>query len=98
MTMVAVTNQPHLDRVIESFKRELEDDYAPPAIKRHAHPKMHGCVQARFRVNDDVPDDLRHGIFANLGQEYRAWVRFSNAFGIDHDLKWENRGMGIKVL
>jgi hypothetical protein len=98
MITVGVSDQPRLDSVIASLEKELDADYAPPHIKRHAHPKMHGCVQAVFRVDADVPPELRHGIFANSGKEYRAWVRFSNAFGISHDLKFETRGMAIKVL
>ena len=98
MIRVDVTDQPHLDPVIETLVGELEHDYAPPHIKRQAHPKMHGCVQATFAVRDDVPPELQQGIFATKGVTYRAWVRFSNAFGIEHDLKFENRGMAIKVL
>ena len=59
---------------------------------------MHGCVQAVLRVDAQVPDELRHGVFAEPGREYRAWVRFSNALGIEHDLKFINRGMAIKLL
>src|SRR5207237_281129 len=29
---------------------------------------------------------------------YRAWIRFSNAFHIEHDLKFGTRGMAIKLL
>ena len=91
-------DQPHLTNVVESFTKELDADYSPPHIKRHAHPKMHGCVQAIFRVERDVPEDLRHGVFAARGKEFKAWVRFSNAIGVDHDMKFGNRGMAIKLL
>jgi hypothetical protein len=95
--------EPHLTPVIKSLEGELREDYAPPNVKRHAHPKMHGFVQAVLRVDDPVPlemDDLRYGIFgtAEPRREYPAWVRFSNAFGIQHDLKFESRGMAIKIL
>ena len=98
MTMVATDNPPELGNLIEQLKHELDLDYVPPQVKRHAHPKMHGCLLARFKVHADVPEDLRHGLFARLGKEFRAWVRFSNAFGLEHDLKLESRGMAIKVL
>jgi len=92
--------EPHLDPVVQSLEGELREDYAPPNIKRHAHPKMHGLVQAELRVNDEkeLPKDLRHGVFSNPGRKYPAWVRFSNAFGIQHDMKFESRGMAIKVM
>jgi len=97
MTQV-VTTPPEMEEVIAALEGELVEDYVAPHIKRHAHPKMHGCVLARFTVHPDVPVDLRHGVFAHVGREFRAWVRFSNAFGLDHDLKFESRGMAIKVL
>ena len=94
-------NQPPLDDVVESLEGELEEDYSPPNVKRHAHPKMHGCVQAVLRVEKQEwleEHDLCHGIFSRPNHKYLAWVRFSNAFGIQHDMKFESRGMAIKVL
>lgn len=89
---------PRIERLIKQLKRELNKDYAPPHVKRHAHPKMHGCVQAVLRVDADVDAELRQGVFKHPGREYRAWVRFSNALGIQHDLRFGSRGMAIKLL
>jgi hypothetical protein len=93
-----VHHRPDLDHLVTELEKELVEDYAPPHVKRQAHPKMHGCVQAVFRVDAQVPGELRHGVFAEPGREYRAWVRFSNALGFEHDLKFINRGMAIKLL
>jgi hypothetical protein len=65
---------------------------------RDVHAKAHGCVNAKFIVTNDVPDELKHGIFARAGQ-YEALVRFSSA---EHqpetgDLTSSVRGMGIRV-
>ena len=98
MLDVTSHHRPDLDSLVTELKDELQQDYAPPHIKRHAHPKMHGCVQAVLRIDAQVPDELRHGVFAEPGREYRARVRFSNALGIEHDLKFINRGMAIKLL
>jgi hypothetical protein len=98
MLDVTSHHRPDLDSLVTELKDELKQDYAPPHVKRHAHPKMHGCVQAILRIDAQVPDELRHGVFAEPGREYRAWVRFSNALGIEHDLKFINRGMAIKLL
>ncbi len=98
MLDVRVDDQRHLDGVLETFKDELDTDYAPPHVKRQAHPKMHGCVQAILEVDAELKLELRHGVFEAPGKKYRAWVRFSNAFGMNHDLKFVNRGMAIKVL
>lgn len=84
--------------LVETLTKQLEHDYTPPFVKRDAHPKMHGCVQAEFRIDDDVPDDLQHGVFARPGKTYLAWIRFSNAVGIQHDLEAATRGMAVKLL
>jgi hypothetical protein len=98
MLDVRADPRPDLARVIEQLKGELDEDYAPPQVKRQAHPKMHGCVQATLRVDRDLPEDLRHGVFERPGHVYRAWVRFSNALGMQHDSHLESRGMAIKLL
>jgi len=79
----------------------LSDDQ--PAC-RDAHPKHHGCVRATFRVGDTLDPRLKEvlgphgcGVFVP-GQEYDAWVRFSNALGVRHDLFLDARGMAIKLL
>jgi len=35
-------------------------------LRRGQHAKATGCVIAEFRIADDIPSDLQHGIFANL--------------------------------
>src|SRR5262249_50199525 len=76
----------------------VQRDYPRLHVRRDAHPKMHGLVQAEVRVNGDVDEDLRRGLFADPRAVFDAWIRFSNAFGIEHDLESEVRGMAIKVL
>jgi hypothetical protein len=85
------------DKVIPTLTAQIERDYAPPRVKRDAHPKPHGVVQATVDVPLDIPAELQHGVF-QPGAHYPAWIRFSNAFGIEHDLEWATRGMGIKLL
>ena len=48
-------------------------------VKRDVHPKAHGCVTARFKVLDTLPEALRAGVFSKPGREFEAVVRFSNA-------------------
>ncbi|MDZ7581659.1 MAG: hypothetical protein U5R30_13890 [Deltaproteobacteria bacterium] len=48
-------------------------------IRRGQHAKATGCVRGVFRIRDDVPDDLRHGVFHRPGQSFQAIVRFSNS-------------------
>jgi hypothetical protein len=66
-------------------------------VRRDAHPKHHGLLAATFVV-DDVPVDLRHGVFAAPGQ-YETWVRLSNGSPrIQSDRKRDQRGLAIKLL
>lgn len=65
-------------------------------LRRGQHPKHHGCVEASFRVRDDVPEHLRHGVFAQARQ-FRALVRFSNG-RVDDDRRSDAHGMAIKLL
>jgi hypothetical protein len=85
-------------RLIDTLVAQVKHDYPPPRVKRDAHPKMHGCVQAEFHVEKTLPAYLQHGIFRNLDSTYLAWVRYSNAFHIQHDLEFETRGMAVKLL
>jgi hypothetical protein len=74
-------------------------DYPPGTLaRRDAHPKHHGCVRAEFRVSDDVPADLRFGLFAKP-HTYPAWIRFSNGSPrVQADARRDQRGMAIKLL
>ncbi len=83
--------------LVTTLERHIEHDYTAPHFKRDAHPKMHGCVQAVLTVREGLDPHLRQGLFARPGR-YLAWVRFSNAFKVRHDLEFETRGMAIKVL
>lgn len=68
-------------------------------MPRDVHVKQHGCVRARFTVDQDVPEDLRAGVFAEPGKEYAAWIRFSNGSPkIQDDKAGDARGMAIKLM
>jgi len=95
MREAAAGSDPIIKGVIKTIEATLGTQ-ARTHVKRDAHPKMHGCVQAQLIV-DAVPDGFNYGIFKKPGT-YRAWVRFSNAFGNQHDLMHEPRGLAIKVL
>ena len=79
---------------------EVRRDYPPHRLpaRRDAHPKHHGTVPAEFRVRNDVPEALRHGVLATPGASYPAWIRFSNAFRVRHDLVRDARGMAVKLM
>jgi hypothetical protein len=73
---------------------------SPPGTlaRRDAHPKHHAIVRAELRVDENIPAELRHGIFATP-RTYPAWIRFSNgAPAIQPDRRRDQRGMAIKLL
>jgi hypothetical protein len=70
-----------------------------PTSRRLPHHKSHGCVDAVFKVRDDLPSNLSGGVL-KPGATYKAKVRFSNG-----DVKPRQpdslpdiRGMAIKLF
>ncbi|MCK7597721.1 catalase family protein [Microbulbifer sp. CAU 1566] len=67
--------------------------------RRDAHAKATGCVRATFEINGDIPERFRYGIFSKPGQDYKAWIRFSNGdMLVQPDKEPDARGMAVKVL
>jgi hypothetical protein len=65
-----------LDSIINSFQEQMKLLWKPGRYERGGNTKTHGIVRAEFIVHDNLPAELRHGIFAQP-KTYRAWVRFS---------------------
>jgi hypothetical protein len=92
---------------LQDKRKALQDG----EILRGVHPKSHGCLDARFRINNDVPEDLQIGLFSNVGHCFKAKIRYSNADVLKRAdieatdepdgtkiMKHGSRGMAIKVL
>ena len=88
-------------QVLATLRGQYDHDHpagSPGPARRDQHPKAHGCVQAVFTVADDLPPELRHGIFATPCS-YDAWVRFSSSSPLmTPDTKRDAHGMAIKLL
>jgi catalase len=68
-------------------------------IHRGEHAKPTSCVRATFKIRDDLPEDLRHGVFRQPNKTFDAIVRFSNSSAtFEPDGKGAGRGMAIKLL
>jgi hypothetical protein len=65
-----------LDSIIQSFQEQMKLLWKPGRYERGGNTKTHGIVRGEFIVHDNLPAQLRHGIYAQPGT-YRAWVRFS---------------------
>ena len=84
--------------IVSIVEARLREVARAGAARRDAHAKGHGCVQAEFRVLDDLEPDLRVGVFAEP-RRYRALIRFSNGAGVmAPDKHGDSRGMAIKLL
>jgi hypothetical protein len=65
-----------LDSIISSFGKQMRGLWKPGGFERGGNTKTQGIVRGEFTVHDDLPAELRHGIYAK-GQTFPAWVRFS---------------------
>ena len=66
----------HLASIISSFERQMRGLWKPGGFERGGNTKTHGIVRGEFVVHEDLPPQLRRGIYAEP-RTYRAWVRFS---------------------
>src|SRR5260370_13856288 len=65
-----------LDSIISSFEQQMRKLWKPGGFERGGNTKTHGIVRGEFIVQDNLPAEFRHGIYAQ-SHTYRAWVRFS---------------------
>jgi hypothetical protein len=87
-----------LEDMIRTILQHLKKTYPPGRSLRQFHPKMHGFLAAVFKVDANLPINMRHG-FLKPGKTYNAWIRFSNAnTRVTDDHKADLRGMAIKLL
>jgi hypothetical protein len=68
--------EEYLDSIVSSFRTQMRDLWKPGGFERGGNTKTHGIVRGEFIVHDNLPAELRHGVYAQP-HTYRAWVRFS---------------------
>ena len=84
--------------MIAILRRKMLSDYAAGNIRRDAHPKTVGLLRGRFRIEPELPPQLRVGLFKQPGS-HDCWVRVSNSSGrIQSDAIKDARGIAIKLL
>jgi hypothetical protein len=88
-----------IDKIVKLIIERLRVQYpAGKPVLRDAHPKTHGVVRAEFIVLDDLPKELRHGVF-KAPHTFEALIRFSaSGSEVRSDTLPEARGMAIKLL
>lgn len=65
-----------VDRMIHFLGSYMRQQYKPGEFQRGGNTKTHGIVRGEVNVRADIPEHMRHGIFAGP-RTYPAWVRFS---------------------
>ena len=65
-----------VEQIVAAFEAQMRKLWNPGYFERGGNTKTHGIVRAYFVVRDDLPDDMRRGIFAEP-RTYPAWVRFA---------------------
>ena len=65
-----------LELIIATVAAYMRAHYKPGEFQRGGNTKTHGVVRGEVIVRDDIPANMRQGVFARP-QTYRAWVRFS---------------------
>jgi hypothetical protein len=68
--------EARLNDIIASFGLQMRRLWNPGYFERGGNTKTHGVLRAELIIRDDVPEQMRRGIFAEP-QTFRAWVRFS---------------------
>ena len=90
--------QKAADRVVELMKREAGIEATAGCCPRGAHNKTVGLMKGTFQVVEDVPDDLRVGIFAK-SKTFPVLIRGSkSAPFLQDDIKPDGSGMALKLL
>lgn len=73
----------------------ISDEAEDGVVLRFNQAKTLGCLHGEFRVHEDIPDELKHGIFAEA-KTYPALLRFANATSRDDSAK-DVRGLSIRL-
>ena len=68
--------EEHLASIISTFEKQMRGLWKPGGFERGGNTKTHGIVRGEFVVHQNLPQQLRHGIYAEP-RTYPAWVRFS---------------------
>jgi len=65
-----------LDQIIGRMRAHMEQDFPRAAMERAGNTKTHGVVRGELTIRPDLPDRLRHGVFATA-RSFPAWVRLA---------------------
>ncbi len=68
--------EAYLAEIIATMGKQMQGLWKPGNYQRGGNTKTHGIVRGEFIVRDDLPANMKRGIYATP-RTYPAWVRFS---------------------
>jgi len=84
--------------IVDKMKKRMVKEYEFSFLPRDFHCKGHGFVKAEFTIENDLPEEYRHGLFEKA-KTYEAWIRFSSSLeGFNPDKNPDARGFALKVV
>jgi hypothetical protein len=104
---ISKTEPAQIDNIVALTIQQLKNRYSgDKPVLRGVHAKDHGCVQAEFKVAENLAPEYRVGPFATPGQVYKSVIRFSNASTLvlpdnsekDGKTVFGSRGMAVKLM
>lgn len=64
------------DAIISLMADQMRGHFEPGRYERGGNTKTHGLLRATVEIRDDIPERMKHGVFATP-REFPAYVRFS---------------------
>ncbi len=98
------SEEAQIEEILTISKVSMQHRPHPPML-RDQHPKSHGYIQGELIVEEDIPENMKIGVFKE-SKTYPIWIRFSNG-GSARDPKTGDfvpdtvgdvRGMAIKLM
>lgn len=66
----------YLESITTTFEKQVRGLWKAGGFERGGNTKTHGMIRGEFIVHDDIPPEMKVGIFARP-QTFRTWVRFA---------------------
>ncbi len=95
----SMENDATIEQLVVEMNQQIEAitlaETRSNVVPRFNQAKTVACLNAQFRVHDNIPEAMKQGIFSRVNT-YPAMLRFANATNQD-DSKKDIRGLSIKV-
>ena len=96
--MADITDAAMTEEMIAILRDSMASSYEAGKTRRGAHAKCHGLLKAEFVVHENIPSEMKVGIFG-MPNIYPALIRLSNASAsVQSDKKSDFRGFALKLM